>query len=408
MMGNAVLILGGYGNFGKRIATALANKNIPVIIAGRNESKARALADILGDTASIAAFDVNTSLTEQLATLKPRVVVNTCGPFQTSDYHVAEICMKHGVHYIDLADGRAFVTNITRLNDKAKAAGARVISGASTVPGLSSAVLEHFKHEFSEIDFLKFGIAPGQQAERGLATIRGIMTYVGKPLAPFRSIKDTVYGWQDIYRQAFPELGKRWMANCDIPDLDLLPQRYGIKQIQFSAGLELGFMHVGLWVMSWLVRWGLPLNLPALAKPLLAIADRFNGIGSPDGGMFMHIAGKDQNGKPHVRDWFIIAKGGYGPHIPTIPAIVLAAKLAKGDTLPFGAYPCIGLVSLAEYLDELKLYRDYIGVHTPLCSRRDKNVRFTRHPDATCKPIDISTGRAFFAIATWKMGNSLL
>lgn len=359
-MSESVLILGGYGNFGKRIASALAAKQIPVIIAGRNETKAGALADALGKLATITTFDVNDTLPEQLEKLAPKVVINTCGPFQNSDYSIAETCIKHGVHYIDLADGRAFVNGITSLDEKAKQANVSVISGASTVPGLSSAVLEHYKHEFSEVDLLRFGISPGQQAERGLATTQGIMTYVGKPLAPFRSIKERVYGWQNIYRQDYPDLGKRWMANCDIPDLDLLPERYGIKQIQFSAGLELGFMHLGLWGLSWLVRLGLPLNLPKLAKLLLTISDWFNSMGSPDGGMHIIIQGKDLEGKTHTRKWFIIAKDGYGPHIPTIPAIVLAERLVKGKKITNGACPCVGVISLEDYLNELTQHQPYI------------------------------------------------
>lgn len=352
-----ILILGGYGNFGKRIAEALVAKGLKVVIAGRNADKAKALADGLGPLASPIAFDVHAQLAEKLSALKSKVVINTCGPFQTSDYAVAETCIANGVHYIDLADGRAFVTGITALDAKAKKAEVSVISGASTVPGLSSAVLEHYKQEFSEIEFLKFGISPGQQAERGLATTQGIMTYVGKPLACFSGIRKQVYGWQDIYRQDYPELGKRWMANCDIPDLDVLPEAYGIKRIQFSAGLELSFMHLGLWGMSWLVRWGVPLNLPKLAEPLLAISNWFNGMGSPDGGMHIIISGKGKDSKPHTRKWFIIAKDGHGPHIPTIPAIVLAEQLATSSAPAVaGAYPCVGLVSLESYLKELAAY----------------------------------------------------
>jgi len=36
-----VLILGGYGNFGKRIATLLTRQKIAVIIAGRDGKKAQ-------------------------------------------------------------------------------------------------------------------------------------------------------------------------------------------------------------------------------------------------------------------------------------------------------------------------------------------------------------------------------
>lgn len=258
-MTGKVLILGGYGNFGKRIAAALIRHNVPVIIAGRNREKAETLARSLGSPlAEMAAFDVTHDLSAQLEALRPTVVVNTCGPFQTSNYDVARTCIAHGVHYIDLADGRDFVTGITALNEEAAKHGVAVISGASTVPGLSSAVIEHYRHEFLEIDSLTYGISPGQQAERGLATTQGILTYVGKRLKPFAGAKRPVYGWQDVYRQEYPQIGRRWMANCDIPDLDLLPAHYGIRAIRFSAGLELSFMHLGLWLLSWLVRLGVP------------------------------------------------------------------------------------------------------------------------------------------------------
>jgi prephenate dehydrogenase len=42
-----VLILGGYGNFGKRIARLLTRHNIAVIVAGRDADKAKLLARTL-------------------------------------------------------------------------------------------------------------------------------------------------------------------------------------------------------------------------------------------------------------------------------------------------------------------------------------------------------------------------
>lgn len=354
-MQKRVLILGGYGNFGKRIAHALTKDGVEFIIAGRNIDKAESLVKQLPDgLAQAVSFDVVTDLNSQLEQLKPSVVINTCGPFQRSDYSVAKSCISQGVHYIDLADGRDFVNAITALNADAEKMGVAVISGASSVPCLSSAVIEHFKHEFSEITEMKFGISPGQKAERGLATTQGIFSYLGKPLKPFLGHKKPAYGWQDIYRQDYPTLGKRWMANCDIPDLDIFPVRYGIRKIQFSAGLELGFMHLGLWGLSWLVRLGLPVNLSEFASPLLKISNLFNAFGSADGGMHVILQGKDKNGNPHTKTWFIIARDGHGPHIPTIPAIILAKKLVRNEIALKGATACVGLVTLEEYLKELK------------------------------------------------------
>jgi hypothetical protein len=56
------------------------------------------------------------------------------------------------------------------------------------------------------------------------------------------------------------------------------------------------------------------------------------------------------------RRWFLIARGGDGPQVPCVPAIVLARKLMSGETLPSGAYPCVGLISLEDYLGELSRF----------------------------------------------------
>jgi hypothetical protein len=348
-----VLILGGYGNFGKRIARLLTRKGVAVIVVGRDGARAAALAKTLPPgLADTAVFDAKSDLLAQLEILKPRVAINTCGPFQNADYGIARACIAGGVHYIDLADGRDFVTGITQLDADAKERNVAVISGASTVPALSAAVIEHFLPQFSTIDSLDFGIAPGQKAERGLATTQAILGYVGKKLKPCAGY-ETRYGWQDIYRQTYPEIGGRWMANCDIPDLDLLPEKYGIKRIRFSAGMEIPIIHFGLWLLSCGVRLGLPVELPKHASALLEASNWFDFIGSADGGMHVILKGEDRSGRPLTKQWFIVARDGDGPYIPTIPAVVLAAKIIGGTFVRPGAMPCMGMITLQEYLDEL-------------------------------------------------------
>lgn len=357
-MSKPVLILGGYGNFGKRIARALTKSDLPVIIAGRNRGKAEALQrELPPGLAEVAALDVNREGDTWLGELRPALVINTCGPFQLNDYNVARACIDHGVDYIDLADGRDYVAGFTSLNEPAKSRNVLAVTGASTVPGLSSAVLDDWRNDFTRIETLKFGISPGQKSERGLATAQAILTYVGKPLKPFRSHRPIVYGWQDIYRQAYPGLGHRWMANCEVPDLDLLPSRYNLNSIRFSAGMELRIVHFALWAMSWIVRAGLPIDLVRWAKPLLVLSDRLDGLGSGDGGMHIVVTGTGQDGRPLRRSWFIIAYDGDGPQIPTIPAIVLAKKILRQELAIKGAVPCLGLVTLAEYLRELKPFK---------------------------------------------------
>lgn len=352
-----ILILGGYGNFGKRIAFALA-KDLEIIVAGRNfakaqNQKAEILAKLPNAKIETIAFDAEIDLAQKIDELKPQIIINTCGPFQEKDYKIAKICIEKNVHYIDLADGRDFVTGISQFDAVAKANNTAIISGASTVPALSSAVVEKYLPQFKTIETMRYGISPGQKAERGLATMRGILGYAGKKLRAAFGQNNPIYGWQDIYLQKFPEIGFRWMANCDIPDLDLFGPKYGIKNIRFGAGLELWSLHLGLWALSWLVRLGLPIKLENHAQIMLKAADWFNYLGSDDGGMFVVLEGIGQNDERLKKSWAIIAKNGDGPHIPTIPAIILARKLAKPPFIT-GAMPCVGIVNIEEYLEELK------------------------------------------------------
>jgi saccharopine dehydrogenase-like NADP-dependent oxidoreductase len=350
----AVLILGGYGAFGKRIADLLTRQGVAVTIVGRDGSKAAEFLRRLPPELSKAAiFDANSDLAQQLELLKPKVVINTCGPFQNADYSIAKTCIAARTPYIDLADGRDFVKGVVELDAAAKEQNVAVVSGASTVPALTSAVIEHFLPQYADIDSLKIGIAPGQKAERGLATTQGILSYVGKKLKPCAGYEKR-YGWQDLYRQTYPEIGKRWMANCDIPDLDLLPEKYGVKRIRFSAGIESGVIHLGMWLMSWGLRLGLRIDLAGRASALLSASHWFDRFGSADGGMHVLLAGKDKLGRQIVSRWFIIALDGDGPYIPCAPAVVLAKRIVAGKPIEAGARPCVGMISLDDYLGELR------------------------------------------------------
>jgi hypothetical protein len=349
-----ILVLGGYGNFGKRIVELLVRQQFNVIIAGRNRTKAAALAEQLRpDVVQVAVFDVRRDLDAYLQGQKAAIVINTVGPFQSLDYEAAKICMNHGIPYIDLADGRDYVAGIGSLDQEAKAKDTVVISGASTVPALTSAVVEHYLNDFEQIDFLDFGIAPGQRTERGLATTKAILGYAGKKLKPSVGYPER-YGWQDTHRRRYPVIGSRWMSNCDVPDLDLLPPRYGIERIRFSAGMEVPMIHFGIWALSWLVRMGVPLDLTKMAEPLLKLSDLFDVFGSADGGMHIVLEGRAHDGHPMERSWFIIAKGAHGPYIPAVPAVVVAKKILSGELSSKGAMACVGLMTLKEFLAEVK------------------------------------------------------
>ncbi len=124
--GMVVLILGGYGTFGGRLALLLSDQpRLTMIIAGRSLDKATAFCRALptGALAIPLAFDRTGDLDAQLQAARPDLLVDASGPFQAyggQPYAVVEACIAQGVHYLDLADGSDFVRGIGGFDDAAR------------------------------------------------------------------------------------------------------------------------------------------------------------------------------------------------------------------------------------------------------------------------------------------------
>jgi hypothetical protein len=306
-----ILICGGYGTFGLRAAERLGRDGrLHLILAGRNEQAARDAVAILkpriAATLSAAMLDATTPDSDALKALAPRVIYNASGPFQAQDtYALARAAIAVGAHYIDLADARDFVAGFDTLDAEARAANVTLIAGASSVPGLSSAVIEDYKPRFAQLTGITYGIVPANGFDPGLATTASILSYVGQPFTTLTDGHMTpVHGWQGLWRYRFPGLGGRLLGHCDIPDLALFPRHYpDLRTIKFSAGLEVPVMHLGLWGVSWLVRAGLLRRPERLAKPLLALKKWLHRFGSDAGGMFMLLEGRGHDGHAKRLSW---------------------------------------------------------------------------------------------------------
>jgi saccharopine dehydrogenase-like NADP-dependent oxidoreductase len=357
-MTSRVLIIGGYGNFGSFIARHLSREDsIQLIIAGRSKEKAQKYADTLiaKNKPESCALDINSGLINSLEKIQPDIVIHTSGPYQAQGYEVAEACIGQGCHYIDLADARSFVAGISDLNSASKEKGVLVCSGASSVPCLTAALIDHYKSQFKSLEKICYGIATAHITNRGLATTSAVLSYAGKPFTTLIDGKmQNVYGWGDLTWRKFMGLGYRPLGNCDIPDLEIFPQRYpDIKTLRFQAGVELKILHLGLWFLSKLVRWKLLPSLQSTAPFLLKTSRLFDVFGKDDSGFYMHFFGKNHDGKNKDLIFNLVARHGDGLYIPSMPAIIMAKKLALDQIKERGAYPCVGFITLDEYLHGL-------------------------------------------------------
>ena len=327
-------------------------------MAGRSSKAAESLVRKLRPAArselSFAAVDaLHPAFTSALEAMNVAVVVNASGPFQGQDYRLAKACIAAGAHYIDLADGREFVTGIGQLNSAAIRAGILVTSGASSVPALSSAVADHLAKGLLSVQSIDVGISPGNRTERGLSTVQSILSYCGKPLPS--SAGKPVVGWLNSYRHQYPApVGSRLHSPCDVPDLVLLPSRYpGRPKVRFGAGLELEFLHRGMNLMALMAWLGWINNWAAHAQWLKRAADVLQTWGTDAGAMHVSISGTTTEGKTVSRAWQLLATQGDGPYVPTLAASALVRKIHVGGQALTGAMPCVGLLTLEDFALEM-------------------------------------------------------
>ncbi|MFC4309301.1 saccharopine dehydrogenase family protein [Steroidobacter flavus] len=350
----SVVVLGGYGNFGRRIVDALAReRDTRVFVSGRDVQQATAVAQEIGGSAEPLRLDAYAAdFTAELRKVGATIVVHTAGPFQGQEYAVPRACVAAKAHYLDLADGRGFVCGIRALDEEAKLNDALVVSGASSVPALSSAVVDALGAQFSSIESIDHGITSGARPP-GKATMDGVLAYAGKPFKQWRDGQwQQVCGWQDLTRRLYPTpIQGRWIANCDVPDLDLFPERYRlVHTVQFRAGVGPASSMIGLWFASWLVRVGLLTSLQSWVPALHRTASTLAPFGSKRSAMHVTVRGIDLNGEPAVRNWFLLADQDHGPFIPCFPAIALARKLVRDEISARGAMPCMGLLTVDDIL----------------------------------------------------------
>jgi hypothetical protein len=355
-----VLILGGYGAFGGRLVRLLApDGRLTLIVAGRSAERARQFCEGLGGGAKTVplALDRDGDFAAALDRLRPDILVDASGPFQAygkAPYRVVEACIDRGIAYLDLADGSDFVEGIGRLDDAARAKGVFALSGTSTCPALTAAVLRELADGMERIDSVAGGIAPSPFVGLGLGVIQAIASYAGKPVSVLRDgVMARAYPFTETRRVTVAPPGRiplasRLFSLIDVPDHRVLPKLFpGLRTVWFGAGPVPPILHRGMVGLAWLVRLRI---LPSLA-PLAPLFHRTSGLfrwGEHRSGMFVRVSGSDAKGAL-TREWHVVAEGDEGPSIPAMAAAAVIRRCLDGKRPESGARSAVHDVDLSDY-----------------------------------------------------------
>jgi hypothetical protein len=238
-----------------------------------------------------------------------------------------------------------------RFDEKAKSSGVALVTGASSIPALSHAVIDHLVAGWQSIDSIGIGIFPGNRAPRGRAVVEAILSYCGKPLPVWRDgAWVTSWGWGGLKRVDAGPAGQRWASICDTPEQELLVARYAPRRsAEFHAGMELSLLHLGLTMLSLPVRWGWVNSLRPWAGPMLTVAQWLLPLGSDKGAMLVEAEGVDGAGHATVARWRLNTDANRGPYVPVLAAVGLVRRWRDDRSPRPGARTASGLLDLQDF-----------------------------------------------------------
>ncbi|MBK8083128.1 MAG: DUF4166 domain-containing protein [Devosia sp.] len=419
-----VLIVGASGVFGSRLARLLAHRHaFRISLGGRTEARVATLQRelrSLDEQAEFAfiAIDRETVSADRLREMRCDLVVDCSGPFQLASPRLIEAAIGARCDYVDLADSRAFVSGIARFDAAARGVGVTLLSGASTPPCLTHAVLDHLTSAWLTVDTIDIAIVPGNRTPKGRAVISAILSWVGQRVPVFREAEwQEGWGWGDPVAVSIEGLGRRQARLADVPDLDLLATRFEPRvRAWVGAGMELRLLDGLIAAAGWPVRHRFirtASGFTGLGYRIAMLLDRF---GTDTGGMLVEVAGQDARGVPKVARWTLRARKGHGPYVPVAPAAALIVAMLLGRGMLPGARPAVGVLAL----DQVRAMFEGLEIDTSLTAfkgekplyRRILGEDFDRMPEVTRRlhrgrPAVVATGEALLAPAETRLGRFL-
>lgn len=356
-----ILIIGGYGVFGGRLAQLLSSDpRLTLVIAGRALDKAQAFCQTLppGATREAAHLDRDGDLHAAFFRIAPQLVVDATGPYQAygdAPYRIIEAAIACGVDYLDLADSADFVQGVRQFAAAARTRGVYVLSGVSTFPVLTAAVVRRLAHGLVGVKSIRAGIAPSPYAGVGENVIRAIAGYAGAAV-PLTRAGQAAHGIALVEAQSYTiappghvPLGRRRFSLVDVPDLTLLPTLWpGLQSIWMGAAPVPVVWHRMLNGLAWLHHQHLSPSL-ARAAPLFHWVSNHLRWGEHRGGMFVEIEGPNIEGTPCVRSWHLLAEGNDGPFIPSMACQAIIHRVLADQRPAAGARPATADLELADY-----------------------------------------------------------
>ncbi|MFD6110021.1 saccharopine dehydrogenase family protein [Streptomyces yangpuensis] len=216
---NRILVVGGYGAVGATVVSALDGW-FPgrVVVAGRDEARARRLGGVRADVADPDAFR------RTLAELGDIAAVVLC--VEPPDTRVARVCLERGVHLVDIGATRRLLDGVADLHGLAAGSGATAVLSVGVAPGLTNLLARRAHEAVGGAEHIDLTVLLGAGERHGADAVRWTVEGLAEkpPGAPLRT--------------SLPGHGLRTAHPFPFSDQHTLPGTLGVKRVTTRLCLD--------------------------------------------------------------------------------------------------------------------------------------------------------------------------
>lgn len=236
--GRDLLVVGGYGVVGRRIAAQLSPR-FPgrVVVAGRDERRAEALCNEIGHGSRARWIDVDDPASVDPALDGVGTVV-TC--VVQRELHLLRASVARGVAYTDIAPRLAFWQGAGEMAAEARRTGARIVLGAGLSPGISNMMARQLAKAIGRVDGVETAILLSLGDEYGADSLQHVLDAL---VQPFQVLEDgrthEAVPFSEGRRVQFPEpIGARTAYLFPWSDVVYYPETLGARTSLGRFALE--------------------------------------------------------------------------------------------------------------------------------------------------------------------------
>ncbi len=227
-----VLIVGGYGNVGQRIARLLAEElGGRLLVAGRDIRRASRFAETLSGGATARRIDIDDPESHASA-LEGVVAVMMC--LDTTELAFAQACVKRGVRYIDISASYEVIERLSFLHDLAAAQRATIVCSVGLAPGLTNLLAKAcVKSTDTFISSIAVHLLFGLGDQHGRAALKWLVDRLHRPFATGSNGTARQHRpFEERAQAVFPSpFGERTTYRFDFSDQHTLPQTLGVPDV---------------------------------------------------------------------------------------------------------------------------------------------------------------------------------